>query len=109
MASSLSRAVTLHQISIDASQALRLRPDAAAGAVLWIPRVQVDVQPPGRIAHEALQEQRAEYGAGKARCRDIVQIRNLARKFILVARPERHRPQRVMFDGADSRELLHDG
>src|ERR1700678_2730704 len=104
----LDRPVAFHQVAIDAAQALRFGSYAAAGTILRIPGVQVDVHPARGLAHEALQKQGAEYGPGQGRCGDIVQIRHLAVELILIARPQRHGPQGVVFCGRRTSEVLHD-
>src|SRR6202041_3910221 len=49
----LDGSIAFHQVAIHAAQALRFGSYAAAGSILRIPGVQVDVHPARRLAHEA--------------------------------------------------------
>src|SRR5260370_9673997 len=99
---SVVSAVARHQVSIDPAQRLSLGADTPAGTILRIPAVQINVHPRGRLAHEALQEQCAEYRSRKCGGSHIVQIRNLPDELILEPHPKRLGPQPDLLDGRET-------
>src|SRR5260221_4738137 len=80
---------------VQGAQPLRIGALRPAGAVLRVPGVQIDVQPVGRRGDEAFQEQRRDDGPGKRAGRDIVDIRHATGQLLVIAGPQRQRPERI--------------
>src|SRR5258705_6485446 len=93
---------------MDGAYTLRFRANWTARPLLDVPREKVNVQPARTIRHETLQEERGDDRTGVAARRHIIDVRVLARKFIVVAGPERHRPYRVMLKVGEACELLEE-
>src|SRR6267142_3493271 len=91
---------------MDGAHTLRLRAHRATRPLLDVPGKEVDVQPARTVRHETLQEERGDDGTGVTAGRHIIDVRMLAREFIVVAGPERHRPYRVMLEVRQVCELL---
>src|SRR6185437_5715412 len=64
----------------------------AAGTLLAVPCVKIQVYPIARLRHEPLQEKRRDDGACERSGGDVAEIRDFARKLVVVSGPERQRP-----------------
>ena len=78
------RTVALEQVAIHAAYRLRLGADAASRPLPRIPGIQVEVQPMLGLGDEAFEKQGAEDRARETRRGDVIEIRDLAREFIVV-------------------------
>src|SRR5882672_5931254 len=91
---------------MDCAYTLRLGAHRTTRPLLDVPGKKVDVQPARTVRHETLQEERGDDGTGVTAGRHIIDVRMLAREFIVVTGPEWHRPDRIMLEVRQAGELL---
>src|SRR5258708_29265495 len=81
--------------AVQGADALRLGTHRTTRPILCVPGVQIEVQPGWGCRDEPLEEQRSNDRAGERRRRNVAEVGNLARELVLVAGPQRQRPDRI--------------